>query len=46
LIALYDQIAGVLAVADAVIDLDSAARAVAAADIDAINLDLSRRRAK
>ena len=33
LIALYDQIAVVLAVADAVIDLDSAARAVAAADI-------------
>jgi Protein of unknown function (DUF3137) len=31
LIALYDQIAGVLAVADAVIDLDWAARAVAAA---------------
>ncbi len=35
LIALYDQIAAVLAVADAVIDLDSAARAVAAADIPA-----------
>jgi Protein of unknown function (DUF3137) len=35
LIALYDQMAGVLAVADAVIDLDSAARAVAAADIPA-----------
>jgi hypothetical protein len=35
LLALYDQIAGVLAVADAVIDLDSAARAVAAADIPA-----------
>jgi hypothetical protein len=33
LIALYDQMAAVLAVADAVIDLDSAARAVAAADI-------------
>jgi hypothetical protein len=35
LIALYDQIAGVLAVADAVIDLDSAARVVAAAGIPA-----------
>jgi hypothetical protein len=35
LMALYDQIAAILAVADAVIDLDSAARAVAAADISA-----------
>jgi hypothetical protein len=33
LIALYDQIAGVLVVADAVIDLDQAARSVAAASI-------------
>jgi hypothetical protein len=35
LIALYDRIARVLAIADAVIDLDSAGRAVAAADIPA-----------
>jgi hypothetical protein len=39
LIALYDQIAGVLAVADAVIDLDQAARSVAAASPSRTSVD-------
>ncbi len=38
-VALYDQIAGVLAVADAVIDLDQAARSAAAASPSRTSLD-------